>query len=117
MEKIEIEKARQEKEIELLKAQVRPLLEIREKRKLEKYKEKVILSEKKLMEESRGYVQAALHKDSIDIMATWWRNFSKTERQELNDQRQKLDTDHLGSFQRMFHQIENVQAGFQKATK
>lgn len=117
MEKIEIEKARQEKEIESLKAQERPLLEILEKRKLEKYKEKAILSEKELTEKSREYVQAALHTDSIDIMATWWRNFIKTERQELNDQRQKLDTDHVGSFQRMFHRIEDVQAGFQKATK
>ena len=66
---------------------------------------------------SKEYVQAALHKASIDIMATWWRNFIKAERPELNDQRQKLDTDHIGSFQIMFHRIENVQAGFQKATK
>jgi len=109
LEKIEIEKARQEKEIESLKAQERPLLEILEKRKLENYEQKAILSEKELTEKSREYVQAALHKDSIDIMARWWRNFIKTERQELNDQRQKLDTVHVGSFQRMFHRIENVQ--------
>ena len=45
-------------------------------------------------------------------MATWWRNFIQTERQELNDQRKKLDTDHVGLFERNFHRIENVQAGF-----
>ena len=84
---------------------------------MDKYIEKAILSEKELTEKSREYVEAALHKDSIDIMATWWRNFIKTERQELNDQRQKLDTDHVGYFQRIFHRIENVQAGFLKTTK
>ena len=112
MEKIEIEKARQEKEIDSLKAQERSLLEILEKRKLDQYKEKAIICEKELMQKSMEYVRAALHKDSIDIMATWWRNFIQTERQELNDQRKKLDTDHVGLFERIFHRIENVQAGF-----
>ena len=79
---------------------------------MDKYIEKAILSEKELTEKSREHVEAALHKDSIDIMATWWRNFIKTERQELNDQRQKLDIDHVGYFQRIFHRIENAQAGF-----
>lgn len=84
---------------------------------MDKYIETAILSEKELTEKSREYVVAALHKDSINIMATWWRNFIKTERQELNDQRQKLDTDHVGSFQRVFHRIENVKVGFWKTTK
>ena len=113
MEKIEIEKARQKREIDSLKAQERSLLEILEKRKLDQYKEKAIICEKELMQKSMEYVRAALHKDSIDIMATWWRNFIQTERQELNDQRKKLDTDHVGLFERNFHRIENVQDGFE----
>ena len=112
MEQVKIEKARQEKEIEFIKARERPLLEILEQRKLDQYKEKANISEKELTAKSTEYIQASLHNESIDIMATWWRNFIQSEREQLNDQRNKLDTEHVGSFEKKFHRIESIQVGF-----
>ena len=109
---MKIEKARQDEQIEFRKAQERPLLEILERRKLDQYREKAELSEKELTQKSTEYILAALHNESIDIMATWWRNFIQSEREQLNSQRTKLDTEHVGSFEKIFHRIENVQACF-----
>lgn len=108
LEKLQNEKSRQEKEIESLKAEQRPLLDIIEKQKLDQYKEKAYICEKELTKKSTEYVQASLNKDTIDVMATWWRNFIQSERKELNNQRQKLDTEYVGSLESIFHKIENV---------
>ena len=115
MEQVKIEKVRQEKEIEFIKAQERPLLEILEQRKLDQYKEKTNISEKELTAKSTEYIQTSLHNESIDIMATWWRNFIQSEREQLNDQRNKLDTEHVGSFEKSFHRIESVQVSFYRS--
>ena len=115
MEQVKIEKVRQEKEIEFIKARERPLLEILEQRKLDQYKEKANISEKELTAKSTEYIQASLHNESIDIMATWWRNFIQSEREKLNNQRNKLDTEHVGSFEKNFHRIESIQVGFYRS--
>lgn len=75
---------------------------------MDQYKEKADICEKELTKKSTEYVQASLNKDTIDVMATWWRNFIQSERKELNDQRQKLDTEYVGSLESIFHKIENV---------
>ena len=112
---MKIEKARQDEQIEFRKAQERPLLEILERRKLDQYREKADLSEKELTQKSTEYILAALHNESIDIMATWWRNFIQSEREQLNSQRNKLDTEHVGSFEKKFHRIESIQVGFYRS--
>ena len=108
-DQLQNEKVRQEREIEIAKARERPLLEAMEQQKLTIYKTKATKTEQQLISQSAEFVKRSLHEESIKVMATWWSNFIQSEREMIQNQRQTLDTQYVGNFERIFHQIEKAQ--------